>query len=48
MAFHRPSFFPSVERAPNHTTTENPLLGGDPSWNGEGEVFLIEGGALFY
>ena len=31
MAFHRPSFFPSVERAPHHTTTENPLLGGDPS-----------------
>ena len=30
MAFHRPSFFPSVERAPHHTTTENPLLGGDP------------------
>jgi hypothetical protein len=31
MAFHRPSFFPSVERAPHHTTTENLLLGGDPS-----------------
>ena len=30
MAFHRPSFFPSVERAPHCTTTENPLLGGDP------------------
>jgi len=25
MAFHRPSFFPSVERAPHHTTTENPF-----------------------
>jgi len=31
MAFHRPSFFPSLERALHHTTTENPLLGGDPS-----------------
>jgi len=31
MAFHRPSFSPSFERAPHHTTTENPLLGGDPS-----------------
>jgi len=31
MAFHRPSFFPSVERGPHHTTTENPLLVGDPS-----------------
>ena len=30
MAFHRRSFFPSVERAPHHTTTENSLLGGDP------------------
>ena len=27
MAFHRPSFFPSFERAPHHTTTENPLAG---------------------
>jgi hypothetical protein len=25
MAFHRPSFFLSFERAPHHTTTENPL-----------------------
>jgi len=25
MAFHRPSFFPFFERAPHHTTTENPL-----------------------
>ena len=30
MAFHRPSFFPSFERVPRHTTTENPLLGGGP------------------
>jgi len=29
MAFHRPSFFPSVERAPHHTTTrESRVLGG--------------------
>jgi hypothetical protein len=25
MAFHRPSFSPSFERAPHHTTTANPL-----------------------
>jgi hypothetical protein len=25
MAFHRPSFFPSVERAPHCTTTDDPL-----------------------
>jgi len=25
MAFRRPSFSPSIERAPNHNTTENPL-----------------------
>jgi hypothetical protein len=25
MAFHRPRFSPSFERAPHHTTTENPL-----------------------
>jgi len=25
LAFHRPSLFPSFERAPHHTTTENPL-----------------------
>jgi len=31
MTFHRPRFFPSTERAPHHTTTENPLLSGDPS-----------------
>jgi len=30
VAFHRPSFSPSFERAPHHTTIENPLLGGDP------------------
>jgi hypothetical protein len=31
MVFHRPSFSPSVERAPHHTTTKNPFLGGGPS-----------------
>jgi hypothetical protein len=29
LAFHRPSFSPSFERAPHHTTAENPFLGGD-------------------